>query len=148
MFWISEALAARGLLGSSIIMDFLLSPQNPAAWGPKFVDFCFGNKVPEVKRTNRSLSKSKSKGCYLCNIGCCAAIVHVHLLTIDVSALIFSISFPSTLKITYGRVYPKRLMVKEQIIVKNWTAGDVAMRAGSKSQRPCLASTLINSKRA
>jgi CAAX protease family protein len=34
VFWISEALAARGLLGSSILVDFLLSPQNPAAWGP------------------------------------------------------------------------------------------------------------------
>jgi membrane protease YdiL (CAAX protease family) len=34
VFWISEALASRGLLGSSIIVDFLLSPQNPAAWGP------------------------------------------------------------------------------------------------------------------
>ena len=34
VFWISEALATRGLLGSSILVDFLLSPQNPAAWGP------------------------------------------------------------------------------------------------------------------
>jgi len=34
VFWISEAMAARGLLGSSILVDFLLSPQNPAAWGP------------------------------------------------------------------------------------------------------------------
>ena len=34
LFWISEALAARGLLGSSIIVDFLLGPYNPAAWGP------------------------------------------------------------------------------------------------------------------
>jgi len=34
LFWISEALAARGLLGSSILVDFLLSPHNPAAWGP------------------------------------------------------------------------------------------------------------------
>lgn len=34
VFWISEALAARGLLGSSILVDFLLGPQNPAAWGP------------------------------------------------------------------------------------------------------------------
>jgi membrane protease YdiL (CAAX protease family) len=34
IFWISEALASRGLLGSSIFVDFLLSPQNPAAWGP------------------------------------------------------------------------------------------------------------------
>ena len=34
VFWISEALASRGLLGSSVIVDFLLSPQNPAAWGP------------------------------------------------------------------------------------------------------------------
>jgi len=34
VFWISEAMAARGLLGSSIFVDFLLSPQNPAAWGP------------------------------------------------------------------------------------------------------------------
>jgi len=34
LFWIPEALAARGLLGSSILVDFLLSPNNPAAWGP------------------------------------------------------------------------------------------------------------------
>jgi membrane protease YdiL (CAAX protease family) len=34
IFWISEVLASRGLLGSSILVDFLLSPQNPAAWGP------------------------------------------------------------------------------------------------------------------
>jgi membrane protease YdiL (CAAX protease family) len=34
IFWISEALASRGLLGSSVLVDFLLSPQNPAAWGP------------------------------------------------------------------------------------------------------------------
>ena len=34
VFWISEALASRGLLGSSVLVDFLLSPQNPAAWGP------------------------------------------------------------------------------------------------------------------
>ena len=34
LFWISEALATRGLLGSSIIVDFLLGPNNPAAWGP------------------------------------------------------------------------------------------------------------------
>jgi len=34
VFRVSEALAARGLLGSSILVDFLLSPQNPAAWGP------------------------------------------------------------------------------------------------------------------
>jgi membrane protease YdiL (CAAX protease family) len=34
VFWISEALATRGLLGSSILVDFLLSPYNPAAWGP------------------------------------------------------------------------------------------------------------------
>jgi len=34
LFWISEALAARGLLGSSILVDFLLGPHNPAAWGP------------------------------------------------------------------------------------------------------------------
>ena len=34
VFWISEALASRGLLGSSILVDFLLGPNNPAAWGP------------------------------------------------------------------------------------------------------------------
>jgi membrane protease YdiL (CAAX protease family) len=34
MFWIPEALASRGLLGSSILVDFLLGPNNPAAWGP------------------------------------------------------------------------------------------------------------------
>jgi membrane protease YdiL (CAAX protease family) len=34
LFWIPEALAMRGLLGSSILVDFLLSPNNPAAWGP------------------------------------------------------------------------------------------------------------------
>jgi len=34
LFWIPEALAARGLLGSSILVDFLLSDNNPAAWGP------------------------------------------------------------------------------------------------------------------
>ena len=31
VFWTSEVLAARGLLVSSILVDFLLSPQNPAA---------------------------------------------------------------------------------------------------------------------
>lgn len=34
LFWIPEALATRGLLGSSVLVDFLLSPNNPAAWGP------------------------------------------------------------------------------------------------------------------
>lgn len=34
MLWIPEALANRGLLGSSILVDFLLGPYNPAAWGP------------------------------------------------------------------------------------------------------------------
>jgi len=34
LFWIPEALAMRGLLGSSVVVDFLLSPNNPAAWGP------------------------------------------------------------------------------------------------------------------
>lgn len=34
VFWIPEGLAMRGRLGSSIIVDFLLSPRNPAAWGP------------------------------------------------------------------------------------------------------------------
>ncbi|KYK24230.1 hypothetical protein AYK25_09825 [Thermoplasmatales archaeon SM1-50] len=34
LFWVSEAFATRGLLGSSILVDFLLSPYNPAAWGP------------------------------------------------------------------------------------------------------------------
>ena len=33
-FWIFEVLALQGLLGSSIIVDFLLSQYNPAAWGP------------------------------------------------------------------------------------------------------------------
>jgi len=33
VFWISEALAARGLLGSSIIVDFCSAPKS-AAWGP------------------------------------------------------------------------------------------------------------------
>ena len=33
-FWISEILAMQGRLGSSIFIDFLLSPNNPAAWGP------------------------------------------------------------------------------------------------------------------
>jgi len=34
LFWIPEALAMRGLLGSSILVDFILGPNNPAAWGP------------------------------------------------------------------------------------------------------------------
>ncbi|NYT00365.1 MAG: CPBP family intramembrane metalloprotease [Methanocellales archaeon] len=34
LFWIPEALAMRGLLGSSVLVDFLLSSNNPAAWGP------------------------------------------------------------------------------------------------------------------
>ena len=34
LFWILEALAMQGLLGASILVDFLLSPNNPAAWGP------------------------------------------------------------------------------------------------------------------
>jgi membrane protease YdiL (CAAX protease family) len=34
LLWIPEALATRGRLGSSIIVDFLLGPNNPAAWGP------------------------------------------------------------------------------------------------------------------
>lgn len=33
-FWISEALAMQGRLGTSLFTDFLLSPYNPAAWGP------------------------------------------------------------------------------------------------------------------
>jgi len=32
--WILKALAIRGLLGSSILVDFLGSPNNPAAFGP------------------------------------------------------------------------------------------------------------------
>jgi membrane protease YdiL (CAAX protease family) len=35
MFWIPEALATRGMLGSS----FLLGPNNPAAWGPLIAAF-------------------------------------------------------------------------------------------------------------
>jgi membrane protease YdiL (CAAX protease family) len=38
-FWISEALAVRGRLGSSILVDFLLSSYNPAAWGPLVAAF-------------------------------------------------------------------------------------------------------------
>ena len=34
LFWVPEALAMRGLLGSSFVVDFLLGPNNPAAWGP------------------------------------------------------------------------------------------------------------------
>ncbi len=34
LFWVPEALAMRGLLRSSILVDFLLSTNNPAAWGP------------------------------------------------------------------------------------------------------------------
>jgi len=34
LFWTLKALAVRGLLGSSILVDFLASPDNPAAWGP------------------------------------------------------------------------------------------------------------------
>jgi membrane protease YdiL (CAAX protease family) len=34
VFWILEAMATQGKLGSNIIVDFLLSPGNPAAWGP------------------------------------------------------------------------------------------------------------------
>ena len=34
LFWIPKALAERGLLGSSNLVDFLVSPYNPAAWGP------------------------------------------------------------------------------------------------------------------
>ncbi|MDD5446708.1 MAG: type II CAAX endopeptidase family protein [Methanocellales archaeon] len=34
LFWVPEALAMRGLLGSSILVDFLISTHNPAAWGP------------------------------------------------------------------------------------------------------------------
>jgi len=34
LFWILQALAMRGLLGSSLLVDFLASPNNPAAWGP------------------------------------------------------------------------------------------------------------------
>jgi membrane protease YdiL (CAAX protease family) len=32
--WISEILAMQGRLGSSVFVDFLLSSNNPAAWGP------------------------------------------------------------------------------------------------------------------
>lgn len=34
LFWIPEALAMRGLLGSSSLVDLLLGSNNPAAWGP------------------------------------------------------------------------------------------------------------------
>ena len=39
VFWIPEALAVRGLLGSSVFVDFILGPNNPAAWGPFFAAF-------------------------------------------------------------------------------------------------------------
>jgi membrane protease YdiL (CAAX protease family) len=39
MFWVLEAMAMQGKLGSNIIVDFLLSPRNPAAWGPTVAAF-------------------------------------------------------------------------------------------------------------
>ena len=38
-FWVTEGLAVQGRLGSSILVDFLLSPHNPAAWGPLVAAF-------------------------------------------------------------------------------------------------------------
>jgi hypothetical protein len=34
LFWILEALTMREMLGTSFLVDFLLGPHNPAAWGP------------------------------------------------------------------------------------------------------------------
>jgi len=34
LFWVPEVFAMRGRLGSSILVDFILGPHNPAAWGP------------------------------------------------------------------------------------------------------------------
>lgn len=39
LFWILEALAIRGMLGTSIFVDFLVGPDNPAAWGPLVAAF-------------------------------------------------------------------------------------------------------------
>jgi membrane protease YdiL (CAAX protease family) len=40
LFWILEAQAMKGQLGTSIIVDFLLGSRNPAAWGPTIAAFC------------------------------------------------------------------------------------------------------------
>jgi len=39
LFWIPEALANRGMLPPGPITDFILSPNNPAAWGPFIAAF-------------------------------------------------------------------------------------------------------------
>jgi len=39
VFWIPEALAMRGRLGSSTLVEFFLGPNNPAAWGPLVAAF-------------------------------------------------------------------------------------------------------------
>jgi len=39
IFWIPEALAVRGILVSSTLVDLILGPNNPAAWGPLVAAF-------------------------------------------------------------------------------------------------------------
>jgi membrane protease YdiL (CAAX protease family) len=66
LFWILEAQAMKGKLGTSIIVDFLLGPRNPAAWGPTVAAFCLtylnegtqGTLTLLKRATNTSFSKT------------------------------------------------------------------------------------------
>lgn len=59
LFWILEALAMRGMLGTSIFVDFLVGPDNPAAWGPLVAAFLLtylsARKVGVIKLLKRGV---------------------------------------------------------------------------------------------
>jgi len=59
IFWILEALAIRGMLGTSIFVDFLVGPNNPAAWGPLVAAFLLtylsARKVGVIKLLKRGV---------------------------------------------------------------------------------------------
>ena len=65
LFWILEAQAMKGRLGTSIITNFLLGPRNPAAWGPAVAAFSLtylnegiqGIKTLLKRATNTTFSK-------------------------------------------------------------------------------------------
>ncbi|MFQ6116074.1 MAG: hypothetical protein ACE5NG_18590 [bacterium] len=59
LFWILEALAMRGMLDTSIFVDFLAGPDNPAAWGPLVAAFLLtylsARKVGVIKLLKRGV---------------------------------------------------------------------------------------------
>jgi hypothetical protein len=69
LFWILEALAMRGMLGTSIFVDFLVGPENPAAWGPLVAAFLLtylsARKVGVIKLLKRGVDFRFNKNWWL-----------------------------------------------------------------------------------